>query len=159
VSARVAFPSSGYNNLGVLAKAVYVSDGRRSVEGRRPFFGSPCRYPDDFFGCTLMCLRILMTWHYSLSNWPTQCKNSCFIISLLYSFTCFEHCCAHHQWVKILLYSIWYHHTCRWPSRAQVERGPVHGTATYRCDDIGYCINTIWPPDDEHIVLETYRGI
>ena len=29
---------------------------------------------------------------------------------------------AHHQVVKIVLYSIWYHHTCRWPSRAQVER-------------------------------------
>jgi len=27
--------------------------------------------------------------------------------------------CAHHQEVKIVLYSIWYHHTCRWPSRAQ----------------------------------------
>jgi len=22
------------------------------------------------------------------------------------------------QEVKIVLYSIWYHHTCRWPSRA-----------------------------------------
>ena len=36
---------------------------------------------------------------------------------------------------KIVLYSLWYHHTCRWPSGAQVERGlsqPVHGTATYR---------------------------
>jgi len=32
--------------------------------------------------------------------------------------------CAHHQEVKIVLYSIWYHHTCRWQSRAQVERGP-----------------------------------
>jgi len=30
--------------------------------------------------------------------------------------------CAHHQNVKIVLYSIWYHHTCRWPSGAQVER-------------------------------------
>jgi len=29
---------------------------------------------------------------------------------------------AHHQEVKIALYSIWYHHTCRWPSGAQVER-------------------------------------
>jgi len=27
--------------------------------------------------------------------------------------------CAHRQEVKIVLYSIWYHHTCRWPSRAQ----------------------------------------
>ena len=33
------------------------------------------------------------------------------------------------------LYSLWYHHTYRWPSRAQVERvlsQPVHRTATYR---------------------------
>ena len=34
----------------------------------------------------------------------------------------FHALCAHHQ-VRIVLYSIWYHHTCRWPSRAQVERG------------------------------------
>jgi len=32
---------------------------------------------------------------------------------------------AHHQEVKIVLYSIWYRHTCRWPSDAQVERGLV----------------------------------
>jgi len=30
---------------------------------------------------------------------------------------------AHHQEVKILLYSIWCHHNCRWPSGAQVGRG------------------------------------
>ena len=24
---------------------------------------------------------------------------------------------------KIVLYSLWYHHTYRWPSRAQIERG------------------------------------
>jgi len=29
--------------------------------------------------------------------------------------------CAHHQEVKIVLYNIWYHHTCRWLSGAQVE--------------------------------------
>jgi len=34
----------------------------------------------------------------------------------------FRALCAHHQDVKIVLYSIWYHRTCRWPSRAQVER-------------------------------------
>jgi hypothetical protein len=28
--------------------------------------------------------------------------------------------CAHHQGVKIVLHSLWYHHTCRWPSRAPV---------------------------------------
>ena len=31
--------------------------------------------------------------------------------------------CAHHQEVKIALHSLWYHHTCRLPSRAQVEKG------------------------------------
>ena len=43
----------------------------------------------------------------------------------------FRALCAHHQEVKIVLYSIWYHHTYRWPSGAQVERflsQPVHGT-------------------------------
>jgi len=35
----------------------------------------------------------------------------------------FRALCAHHQEVKIVLYSIWYHHTCRWPCGAQVERG------------------------------------
>ena len=38
--------------------------------------------------------------------------------------------CAHHQEVKIALYNIWYHHTCRWPSRAQIERGFY---VFYRC--------------------------
>ena len=40
---------------------------------------------------------------------------------------------AHCQEAKIVLYNLWYHHTYRWPSRAQVERGvdpvlsqPVH---------------------------------
>jgi len=30
----------------------------------------------------------------------------------------FQALCAHHQEVKIVLYSIWYHQTCRWPSSA-----------------------------------------
>jgi len=30
---------------------------------------------------------------------------------------------ADRQEVKIVLYSLWYRHTCRWPSGAQVERG------------------------------------
>ena len=44
-------------------------------------------------------------------------------MSLFHASICFEHCCAHLQEVKIVLYSIWYHHTYRWPSGAQVERG------------------------------------
>ena len=30
---------------------------------------------------------------------------------------------VHRQEGKIVLYSIWYHHTYRWPSCAQVEKG------------------------------------
>ena len=58
---------------------------------------------------------------------------------------------AHRQEVKIVLYSLWYHHTCSWPSRAQVLPQPVHGTATYRCDDTRGFILQFWPPDDEHV--------
>ena len=32
-------------------------------------------------------------------------------------------CC--HQEVKIVLYSMWYHRTCRWPPGAQVQRRHV----------------------------------
>ena len=49
----------------------------------------------------------------------------------------FRALCAHQQEVKIVLYSIWHHHTCRWPPGAQVEKclsQSVNGTATYRCD-------------------------
>jgi len=62
--------------------------------------------------------------------------------------------CAHHQEVKIALHSLWYHHTYRWSSRAQVERvlfQPVHGTTTYRCDDTKGCVMQFLPPDDEHM--------
>ena len=64
---------------------------------------------------------------------------------------------AHRQEAKIVLYRLWYHHTYRWQSRAQVERvlsQPVRGTATYRCDDTRDCIVQFWPPDNEHLCLK-----
>jgi len=51
----------------------------------------------------------------------------------------FRALCAHHQEFKIVLYSIWYHHTYRWPSRGQIERRLKN--------------------PDEYIVLEICRGI
>jgi hypothetical protein len=66
----------------------------------------------------------------------------------------FREPCAHRQEVKIVLYSLWYHHTYRWPSGAQ-----VHGTATYRRDDTRGCIMQFCAPEDEHMVLETCRGM
>ena len=66
--------------------------------------------------------------------------------------------CAHRQEVKIALHSLWYHHTYRWPSRSQVERGPtsplstcVNETTTYRRDGTRGCVIQFWPPDDEHM--------
>jgi len=38
--------------------------------------------------------------------------------------------CAHRQEVKIVLYSLWYHHAYRWPSDAQVDRGPLSTCAS-----------------------------
>jgi len=37
-------------------------------------------------------------------------QNFCFTVSWFHASTCFEHCCAHHQEVKIALHSLWYHH-------------------------------------------------
>jgi hypothetical protein len=41
--------------------------------------------------------------------------------------------CAHHQEVKIALYSLWYHHTYRWPSRARERGGFVNKWAPVHC--------------------------
>jgi len=66
------------------------------------------------------------------------------IIICLYMFRALY---AHHQEVKIVLYSTWYRHICRWQSGAQVGRGlvlvggcPMHRMATYKCDDTRCCI-------------------
>jgi len=44
-----------------------------------------------------------------------------FLISLLYSSTCFEHCCAHHQEVKLYYTASGVVTLCRWLSGAQVD--------------------------------------
>jgi len=59
--------------------------------------------------------------------------------------------CAHHHEIKIVLYSLWYHHNYRWPSRAHIAKQPVHQTATYRCDDTRGCVLQLWLPDDDHM--------
>ena len=60
---------------------------------------------------------------------------------------------ANRQEAKFVLYSLWYYHTYRWPSRAQAEGAVlsqhVHGTATYKCDVTRDSVINFWPPDDE----------
>ena len=52
-----------------------------------------------------------------------------FIISLFHASTCFEHMCSS-SGGQIVLYSLWNHHTCRWSSRAQIERGLIKFSAS-----------------------------
>ena len=52
-----------------------------------------------------------------------------FIMSLFQASTCFEHCCAYRQEAKIVLYSLWYHHTLG-----------VMIPEAVRCDDTRGCI-------------------
>jgi len=82
--------------------------------------------------------NILLTVHLSIFvsviN-QLDAQNFCFTISFFHASTCFEH-----MEVEIVLDSLWYHHT-------------------YMCDDTRGCIIQFRPPDDEHMVLETCRGM
>jgi len=55
---------------------------------------------------------VLLTVHFSIILATDQLNEKIlFFLSILYSSTCFEHCCAHYQKVKTVLHSIWYRHT------------------------------------------------
>ena len=50
----------------------------------------------------------------------------------------------------------------KWPSGMQVEQEMLDlhtGWPLTESDDTRCCINTFQPPDDEHIMLETRRGL
>ena len=47
----------------------------------------------------------------------------------------------------------------KWPSGIQVERELCTGRPLTESDDNRCFINTIQTPDDEHIILETCRGL
>ena len=72
----------------------------------------------------LVNIDVLLTVHLSIFILVTNLMHKILFynafITCLYMFRA---PCAHRQEVKIVLYSIWYHHTYRWPSGAQVERG------------------------------------
>jgi len=80
----------------------------------------------------------------------------CSTVSLFHASTCFEH--------HLLIVSrseLYYTASgiikpiCGRPVTSQ----PVHRTATYRCDDARGCTIQFWPPDNEHMVFETCRGM
>jgi hypothetical protein len=90
-------------------------------------FRAPCAHHQE--------VRIVLysLWYHHTYRWPSLARDlSIFILvinqldaqNLFYSK--FMSClymvrapCAHHQEVKIVLYSLWYHHTYRWPSLAR----------------------------------------
>jgi hypothetical protein len=51
---------------------------------------------------------------------------------------------VHRQEAKIVLYSLWYHHTYRCDNTRDC-------IVQYRCDDTRDCTVQFWPPDDEHL--------
>ena len=70
---------------------------------------------------TCSCYHPLINIIRNLSQYLTNLMHKiCFTISFISCLYLFRALCAHHQEVKIALHSLWYHHTCRWPSRAQV---------------------------------------
>ena len=74
----------------------------------------------------------------------------------------FRALCAHHQEVKLYYAAsgIIKHVGGRLLHRLRKESPqPVHRTATYIFYDTRCSIIQFWPPDDEHIMLETCRGI
>ena len=125
----------------------------------------------------------LVSWSQYLTN---LMHKICFTISFISCLYVFRAPCAHHQEVKIALHSLWYHHTYRCGDtrgcvlfhastcfehhvfiirRSKLHYTasgvitPVHETATYRCDDTRGCVMQFWPPDNEHMVFETCRGM
>ena len=78
---------------------------------------------------TTLFFDVLLTVHLSIfilviNQFDAQNLFYNKFISCLYMFRA---PCAHRQEVKIVLYSLWYYHTYRWPCRAQVERGLCMG--------------------------------
>ena len=73
----------------------------------------------------------------------------CFTIRLFYASTCFEH------HVLVVRKSKLYYTA----SGIITPLGVMIPEATYRCDDTRGCMIQFLSPDDEHMVLETYRGM
>jgi len=65
----------------------------------------------------------------TLCRWSSGAQVESELVRLLYSSTCFEHYCAHHQEVKLYYTTPGIVTLCRWPSGAQVESGLVSSSA------------------------------
>jgi len=95
---------------------------------------------------------VLLTVHLSISldNDRLDAHLLYFTILPLQSSTCFEHYMLIVRRLNCIDATSRIVHS--------VSGLPVHRTATDWEDDTRCCINTIQPPDDEHVFLETCRG-
>ena len=75
-------------------------------------------------------------------------------MSLLYASTCFEH-------YVLIIRRLKLYYTAS-GIVTPVGGRPVHGTATYRCDDTRDCIIQFCPPNDQHMCskhVEAYNKL
>ena len=69
--------------------------------------------------CFIIFFYVLLTVHLSIFILVINQLDAqhLFFNKFISCFYMFRATCAHRQEVKIVLYSLWYHHTYRWPSR------------------------------------------
>ena len=97
----------------------------------------------NFFFSSNFCILLTVPLSISLDNDQLDAHLLYFTVRPLQSSTCFEH----------------YMLIIRRLNCSAVLSQPVHRTATDWEDDTRCSINTIQPPDDEHVMLETCRGL
>ena len=91
-----------------------------------------------------------------LRQWPTWYTLALFYntsTTIPYTFRALH---AHHQEAKLYRCSIWYRPLSQLPSGTQID---LCSGRPLTEDDTRYCINTVKPPDDEHVMIETCRGL
>ena len=106
---------------------------------------------------------VLLTVH--LRQWPTWNTLASFYNTFFIILYMFRALYAHHQEVELYWCCIWYRHSQSVAVRCTGWEGTLFplnlctGRPLTESDDTRCCISTIQPPDDEHIMLETCRGL
>jgi hypothetical protein len=112
---------------------------------------------DSLFGF----FYVLLTVHLSINLVINQLNEQIFVLYYYNACTCFQHYVFITRRSKLYYTATGIITLCRWPSGAHFERGLnlCTGPPPAECDDTSCCIIQFSPSDDEHIVLETCRGI
>ena len=88
-------------------------------------FRAPCAHLQE------VKIVLYSLWYHHTYRWPSRAHLNIneldalnFIMSLFHASTCFEHMCLS-SGDQNCTYSLWYHHTYRWPSRAHLNINQV----------------------------------